>query len=202
LRTHIQQLKNTQFIFSGSNQKLMHEIFNTAKRPFFASCTSMSLGFIEFEVYAQFIKGLFEKHKRKISEEAISYVLDFTKQHTFYTQYLCNYLFALTKKSIKLTDVQFSIKEIFLQNESIYYQYKNLLTEAQWKLLRAIAKEDRLTNPHSRGFIEKYKLGTSSMVTRGMEALLAKEMIYQNAGVEKAYYEVYDKFLMRWLQYK
>ncbi len=43
LRTYIQQLQNTSFIFCGSNQKMMHEIFNSAKRPFFASCTNMSL---------------------------------------------------------------------------------------------------------------------------------------------------------------
>ncbi|MEY3198778.1 MAG: hypothetical protein RJA13_736, partial [Bacteroidota bacterium] len=30
--------------------------------------------------------------------------------------------------------------------------------------------------------------------------LLNKEMIFYNSSVEKPYYEVYDKFLMRWLQ--
>jgi len=34
LRTHIQSSQNTVFIFCGSNQKLMHEMFNSAKRPF------------------------------------------------------------------------------------------------------------------------------------------------------------------------
>ncbi len=202
LRSHIQQLKNTQFIFCGSNQKMMHEIFNNAKRPFFASCTHMHLDFIDYKLYEKFIVSQFEKHKRKITEEAVAFVLDWTKQHTFYTQYLCNYLFALPLKKIELETVQKSILEIFEQNESVYYQYKNLLTDAQWKLLQAIAREERLYNPHAKKVIEKYKLGTSSMVTRGMDALLAKEMIYYNAGVDKPYYEVYDKFLMRWLQRK
>jgi hypothetical protein len=40
------------------------------------------------------------------------------------------------------------------------------------------------------------------MVTRGIEALLAKEMIFHNTTAEKPHYEVYDKFLMRWLQHK
>lgn len=202
LRTHIQQLKNTQFIFCGSNQKMMFEIFNNAKRPFFASCTHMHLDFIDYAVYKDFIVTVFAAHKKRITDEAVKFILDWTKRHTFYTQYLCNYLFALPQKKLTIEDVQQAIIDIFKQHESIYYQYKSLLTDAQWKLLQAIAREDHMYNPHSKRTIEKYKLGTSSMVTRGMESLLAKEMIYYNAGVEKPYYELYDKFLMRWLQHR
>ncbi len=202
LRSQIQQLNNTLFVFCGSNQKMMHEIFNSAKRPFFASCTSMHLDFIDGKLYHDFIVTLFKRNKKFITENAVSFVLDWTRKHTFYTQYLCNYLFAIYPVKIDLEDVHKAIIEIFEQHENIYYQYKNLLTAAQWNLLQAIAKEDKLYNPHSKKVIQKYKLGTSSMVTRGMDALLAKELIYYNAGIANPYYEVYDKFLMRWLQYK
>ncbi len=33
-----------------------------------------------------------------------------------------------------------------------------------------------------------------------MESLLNKEIIFRNNDVENPYYEVYDKFLMRWMQ--
>lgn len=201
LRTHIQQLKNTNFIFCGSNQKMMHEIFNNAKRPFFASCSNIYLNFITSKEYEIFISEMFKRNKKSISTDSVSFILDWTKQHTFYTQYFCNFLFALNIKKIELEDVQKTAIEILNQNESVYYQYRNLLTDAQWNLLRAVAKENKLFKAHSKLFISTYKLGTSSMVTRGLESLLEKEMIYYNAGVEQPYYEVYDKFLMRWLQY-
>ena len=51
-------------------------------------------------------------------------------------------------------------------------------------------------------FVGKYFLGTPALVKRGLDALLEKEMIFYQSAVEKPYYEVYDKFLMRWLQYK
>jgi hypothetical protein len=40
------------------------------------------------------------------------------------------------------------------------------------------------------------------MVSRGLEALLEKEMVFYNTAVEQPYYETYDKFLMRWMQHK
>lgn len=85
-------------------------------------------------------------------------------------------------------------------NESNFYQYKNLLTQSQWNLLRAIAKEERIYQPQSKAFIQKHGLGTPALVKRSLDALLAKEMIYYQSGVEQPFYEVYDKFLMRWLK--
>ncbi len=200
LRTHIQLLKNTHFIFCGSDQKMMHEIFNSAKRPFFASCTNMHIDFIGTKEYTAFIANMFAQHKRKVSPNAITFILEWTTRHTFYTQYFCNFLFSANLKRIEQIDAQNMAIELLKQNEGTFYQYRNLLTAGQWHLLEAIAKEDKLYKAHSKQFIGKYGLGTSSMVTRGINALLEKEMIYYHAGVAKPYYEVYDKFLMRWLQ--
>ncbi len=41
LRATMQQVRNIKFIYGGSNQHLMHELFQSAKRPFFASCSPM-----------------------------------------------------------------------------------------------------------------------------------------------------------------
>ncbi len=202
LRTHIQTLKNTHFIFCGSNQKMMHEIFNSAKRPFFASCSNLHLGFIDTKLYADFIQRIFTEYKLKITPESIDFILNFTNCHTFYTQYLCHYLFASNIKLIELKDVQNCAIEILKLSETTYFQYRNLITTAQWQLLQAIAKENKLHQAHSKVFINKYKLGTSSMVTRGIDSLLEKELIYYNSLVEHPYYEVYDKFMMRWMQHK
>ena len=200
LRTYIQPLKNTSFVFCGSNQRMMNEIFNSAKRPFYASCSNLHLDFISTAEYARFIETQFSRHKRKISPESIDFILDFTHKHTYYTQTLCNQLFGAGIKKIAVENVHTACSEILAQNENTFYQYRNLLTTAQWDLLMAIAKEEKVKKPHSIEFIKKYQLGTSSLITRGIESLLAKEMIYYDTGIKEPYYAVYDKFLMRWLQ--
>ncbi|HBG70941.1 MAG: hypothetical protein A2W93_03435 [Bacteroidetes bacterium GWF2_43_63] len=200
LRTHIQRLKNTFFVFSGSNQKMMHEIFNNAKRPFYASCSNVNLGFIDESRYAAFIREKFAEHKRSISDECIRFILEFTHLHTFYTQYFCNHLFACGIKRITKDDGYAAAIEILKLNESTHFQYRSLLTKAQWQLLTALAKEERLQKAHSASFLKKYLLGTSAHVTRGMAALIEKDLVYHNTSIEQPYYTIYDKFLMRWLQ--
>lgn len=200
LRTYMQQLKNCRFIFCGSNHRIMGEMFNNSKRPFYGSCSNVSLDFIEETEYSRFIQSQFAAYKRKISTDAIDFILQFTNTHTYYTQALCNHVFASGIKSVSLEDVRNACSDLLMQNENVFYQYRNLLTSAQWKLLTAIAKEGKLLKPHATEFIRKHHLGSSSLVKRSLEALLAKEMVYYNSGIKEPYYAVYDKFLMRWLQ--
>lgn len=200
LRSQIQTLKNINFIFCGSNQKIMHEIFSNPRRPFFASCSNLHLDFINQSEYADFIKKRFHQNRQKINDTGINYILDFTQLHTFYTQYFCNYLFAKNFNSFELPEIMNVADEILTINEPTYFQYRNLITESQWNLLTAIAKEDTVYQPHSQEFIRKYSLGTSSLISRSIQSLLKKELIYFTTATEKPYYKVYDKFLMRWLQ--
>jgi len=202
LRTHIQQLKNTSFIFCGSNQTMMHEIFNSAKRPFFASCSYLNLACIEQKEYSKFISKLFKRHKKTIENEAVEFICEWTLLHTFYTQNLCKEIFAKSAKEVLVEHVKETAAEVLKLQEGKFYQYRNLLTTSQWKILTAIAKEQHLTQPNAKRFLIKYSLGTPSAVSRAIESLLKKEMILHNAGVEVPYYEVYDKYLMRWLQSK
>lgn len=200
LRAQMQHLKNTTFIFCGSNQKMMQQLFNSAKRPFYASCTSLTLDKIDEVSYRKFIKHHFTAHKRTIDDECIDFILEWSCRHTFYSQYICNTLFARNKKHTQLQDAYDTAVEILLLHESTFYQYRNLLTTAQWNLLRAIAKEVKVYQPQSKQFIQKHALGTPALVKRGIDALLEKDLIFYDSCSDEPYYEVYDKFLLRWLK--
>ncbi len=200
LRTYIQQLKNTSFIFCGSNQKMMHELFNSAKRPFFASCTNLKLDYISQADYKKFIIQKLKEHKRTITEECLDFICTWTKLHTFYTQYFCSTLFATHVTNLTLKEAHQTALLLLKLNENTFFQYKNMLTPAQWNLLKAIAVEENVFQPQAKNFISKHQLGTPALVKRGIDALMNKEIIFYNASVEKPYYEVYDKYLMRWLQ--
>lgn len=199
LRTQIQPLKNVRFIFSGSSPHLLSEIFHHAKRPFFSSTQSLELNEISEEEYRPFIASKFKEHKRKINAEAIEYILDFTRRHTYYTQALCNRLFASGETDIKEEHVRTEAHELLVQNEPVFFQYRNMLTPNQWAMLRAIAREGKMIKPNSKEIVNRYRLGPSSVIQRSMEALLSKEMIYSKETHEGKYYCVYDCFLARWL---
>lgn len=202
LRTHIQQLKNTSFIFCGSDQTKMHEIFNNAKRPFFASCSYIHLSSINEDKYSSFISKMFKKYNKTITTEAITFICDWTMLHTFYTQKYCKAIFATSNKTITIEDVKQVAAKLLQSQEGKFYQYRSLLTAKQWQLLKAVAKEQKLVQYNAQEFIKKYNIGNASAIKKGLESLQKKEMILHNTGVEIPYYEVYDKFLMRWLQAK
>ncbi|MCF6223201.1 MAG: ATP-binding protein [Flavobacteriaceae bacterium] len=202
LRTHIQALKNTSFIFCGSDQTKMHQIFNDAKRPFFASCSYMHLNTIEEKKYSKFITKMFRKYDKNIAPDAVKFICDWTMLHTFYTQKFSKEIFVGSEQNISLKNIKIIAAKLLQTQEGKFYQYRSLLTAQQWQLLKAVAKEGRLTQPNSQNFISKYKVGNASAVRKGLDSLQKKEMILHNIGVEKPYYEVYDKFLMHWLQSK
>lgn len=202
LRTVIQSLKNINFIFCGSNQKMMQEIFNNIKRPFYASTKNVNLQRIDRKEYSKFIKGHFNKNKIEIDNQAVDLILDLTDCHTYYTQRLCHEVFETREQKIETETVWDTMHKVLTDNENIYFQYRNLITANQWKLLKAISVEERVYQPFKKEFMNSHKLGTPAIVKRSLEALVEKEMVYYWAGLEKPYYEVYDKFLMRWMQYK
>jgi hypothetical protein len=199
LRTAIQPLKHINFIFCGSNQHLMHQIFNSGKRPFYASTKNINLQKIDPALYGAFIKKHFENNKRKISQESVDLILDLTRGHTYYTQFLCHELFAGGAKIINKQNILLALGVILIDNQGTFFQYRNLLTAAQWNLLKAIAKEGKVSQPYSQNFIYNHRLGNAGAVKRSIESLQEKEMIYHNITDPISYYEIHDKFLMHWL---
>ena len=181
---------------------MLSEIFSHAKRPFFASTQPLQIDVIDRKIYLEFIKEKFKIHKRKISNEALTFIVDWTRLHTFYTQVLCNRIFASGLKDISVDDVKIECDGLLREQEGIFFQYRNLLTNLQWNLLEAIASEDKVYKPLSRNFIGKYNIGTQANVQRAIEALMQKEMIYREVADGKRFYRVYDSFLARWLERK
>lgn len=203
LRTIVQQLNNVNFIFSGSIKHLLIEMFNSAKRPFFSSTTPMYLDKINEEEYRKFIVRLFEERKKKIKDDAVSFILKWTKRHTYYTQALCNKVYQISSKKVDLETVFQACDRILEEQEVVFYQYRKLLTSGQWNLLVAMAKEDVVFQPTGATFVGKYNLGNPTSVRRSLKALVDKEMVIHEIDKNgNNYYEVYNCFLSRWLARK
>ncbi len=200
LRTVIQNLRNITFIFLGSDSKLMVEIFNSAKRPFYGSTGFITLNRIPKEEYSAFIMDTFHKIGVSMDENVPEMILELTCGHTYYTQRLCHEICANQLPFIREKDVRDTLYGLIQQNEAVYFQYRNLLTKSQWKTLKAVASEEVVYQPYSQNFIKDYDLGSTSTLKRNLEALVDKAIIYHNLSVDEPYYEVEDKFLMRWLQ--
>lgn len=198
LRTYIQQLKHVNFIFSGSQKHTLMEMFLSAKRPFYASTQFINLEPIQADKYKLFIRQNFENGKRNISTDSIDYLMDWTKGYTFYTQSVCNRLY--NYKKIDVDIVKKECLQLLNENESVYFQYRKLITSKQWNFMVALAKEESVSQIYTKEFSKKYDLGAASTIKRMLEALLDKEMILESVSKIGSSFCIYDVFLMRWLQ--
>jgi hypothetical protein len=202
LRTLIQKMHHVQFIFSGSDQRIISELFFNQKRPFYNSTANIVLDKIEKEEYIYFVDYHFNKNKKNINREALDFIFEWTQTHTYYVQYVCKNCFDFPKKNVSIEDVQIVCKDILSQNESIYQQYRKLLTSNQWKLLIAIAKEEMLVKPTSSDFLKKHLFGSASSVKLALNSLLDKRLIISTISQDEEIYLIDDVFFMRYLQYK
>lgn len=199
LRTYMQSLKNIRFIFCGSKKTMMIELFSSAKRPFYASTQYLSLEPIDKDVYADFIEKSFQKGNISIDNEAIEFILSWSNRHTFYTQSLCNMIYAIENKHVTIAVVKEACLDLLKRNEAVFFQYRQLLTTSQWNFLIAIAKEGEVRQLTAKRFINEYNIGTPSDATRLSKSLLEKELLLETTTKEETVYQVYDVFLSRWL---
>ncbi|MDD2632286.1 MAG: ATP-binding protein [Bacteroidales bacterium] len=187
LRTHIQNLSNVKFIFSGSLG---------AKRPFYQGAEVIVLDKIDREVYKQFIITTFENQKKSITPEAADYLLDFSDVYTYYTQLICNQCFSQTDKLLTV-DMAQQIAANYLESRKFDYEnIINLMTENQRKLTIALAKEGAVLKPNAMEFLSKHKLSGASSVNQALKVLLEKQIFFQSTEGIK----VYDVFFRRYLE--
>lgn len=178
----------------------MADIFTNAKKPFYSSTTFVTLDKIAEESYRAFIKSLFVKNGKAITDDAIAYILTWTRRHTYYTQSLCHTVFADGMTNVKTDDVKAACLEILQQNELLYLQYRQMLTSAQWNYLIAIAKEGEVMQVTAKAFLTNYKIGTPSVSKRLVKSLCDKELLTDDVTKSGTYYSVYDVFMSRWLE--
>lgn len=196
LRSKIQFLNNVNFIYSGSNRRIISSMFQDYNRPFYQSGSTLYLDKIPEDAYAAFVNKLMEKTNRKITEELIIKGLRWTESYTWFTQNYFNRLWGTGVKTITENLMKEVEQEIFTEKERDFIEWRNLLPENQMELLTAIAKENSVQKPTARDFLTAYKLGSSSTVNSALKVLQQKEIIYY----EQNTWQLYDVYMKRFLQ--
>ena len=200
LRTYIQQLHHVKFIFCGSKKHLMADMFTNAKKPFYESSRAIYIDRIDSDKYKDFITGLFKKASKSIDEDAVDFILKWTKRHTYYTQFVCNQVFAESSQKITLENVKSVASRIIRFETTNFIERRNLITEKQWKYLVAVAKEGEVRKPTAADFLMKYQIGNAASAKKILEALVEKELLLEQSDLSGKSYSVYNVFMSRWME--
>lgn len=189
---HIQNCHNANFVFSGSKRRMMALMFTSQSRPFYHSASIMGLEAIREDVYLEFANRHLAKNGKGISAEAFHSLYHRFDGITWYIQYVLNMLYSSICDQTLLTeeDVKAAVGMILSQHRFAYQALIYQLTAKQKQVLVAIAKEGKPSSLMSQAFLQKYRLGAST-VQGAVKTLLEKDFITQDEGCS----QLCDKFL-------
>ena len=195
IRSYIQFLPNVYFVFSGSQQHMMQEMFLSANRPFFQSSLVLSLPCIEEPVYREFANRLLSSQHRLINESTFSYIYQQSDSVTWYVQAILHGIYEHGSYGITKSLVDEVIQELIEEQAMAYQNYCAWLTENQQMLLLAIASESLVSSPLSQQFISTHHLPATSSVKTALKALVDKQLVSKTPTG----YLVSDRFFAKWL---
>ena len=196
LRSHIQHLSSVHFIFSGSQRHVLENMFASANRPFYQSTQIMNLYEIQEQSYYEFAKKKLEAHHQQLPTDVFGYLYQTLAGHTWYVQMLLNRLYESREPSISMAVINKVLTGIIDENEATFQTFMRLVTPAQEKLLRAIAREGSVQQALGQTFISQHGLGATSTVRSAIKTLVEKELVLDIQGA----YQVYDRFFSLWLK--
>lgn len=196
LRSYIQFLPNVYFIFSGSHQHMMEEMFLSANRPFFQSSMVMSLGSIDIEEYRRFANRMLEGQNRTIGQETFQRIYDFSGGITWYVQAILHGIYEHPDRIVDNTLVDDVVKELVEEQSATFQNYCAWLTDNQYALLKAIAYEKSVKSPLAQHFIHSHRLPATSSIKTALRTLEDKMLVSRSANDG---YSVSDKLFALWL---
>lgn len=195
LRSHIQFLPNVYFIFAGSSQHMMSEMFLSAQRPFYQSSQMVNLFPIDVHEYCEFANRWLSKEGIGMEDADFIYLYDMLDGQTWYIQNILNRLYA-NGDLIDKTTIARTVDDVVNEQEESFITYCKSLTDNQLDLLIAIAKEDGVVSALSQEFLLKYSLPAASSVSLALKALQKKDFVHEFNGR----IVVYDRFFGMWLK--
>lgn len=198
LRSYIQFLPNVYFIFSGSHQHMMEEMFLSANRPFFQSSMVMSLNSIDFDEYCRFANKMLERQGRSISRDVFKKIYDFAGGITWYIQAVLHGIYEHPDHIIDQTLVDVVVKELIAEQSDTFQSYSAWLTDNQLCLLKAIARDKSVKSPLAQSFIQSHHLPATSSIKTALRSLEDKMLV---SRTPKEGYQISDKLFAIWLQH-
>ena len=196
LRSFIQFVPNVYFIFAGSKQHMMSDMFLSPERPLYQGAQIINIKEIDEQIYYGFSNALFQKRGQQLLQDVFHYLYDKVDGQTWYVQATLNRVYSNQTEDISNEDIDIAIQELIDEQEVAFENYYSSLTTNQAALLLAIAKERRVQSPMAQTFIRKYRLPALSSIKTALQNLSDSQFIYNYQGG----YIVYDRFFGMWLR--
>lgn len=193
LREKLQASRYISCFFVGSRRRVLEDMFNNKRRPFYKMTMLLNFGKIPREDVATYISDMFRKTKKECPLAVSQRIYDEVEGHTHYVQKLAHIVWNKTTKTTKESLVMESLDEL-LESEAGYFQA--VWTNLGWtekRVLMAISLEST-SQPYASDFLSRHNLSIGSM-QNGLKQLILSDIVERTSS---NVYQPVDPILKKW----
>ena len=193
LRSVMQNQRHINYIFMGSSESMIREIFEKKSSSFYRFGTLMTLGKIGKDKFTLFLKEKFADITDK-SKELSQEILGITDSHPYYTQQLASTVWELLVRfGFSSGIVETAANEIVQSHDNDYERLWNNFNRTDMMVLNGMSAS--YVSPLSDEFSRLFGTGASSTVFSTLQRLTHKGIILKEGSV----YNIDDPFFKRWI---
>jgi len=195
VRATIQLHKNVNYIFMGSVELNMMDIFEKKSSAFYhfgALFTLNKIPYSDFKLFLEAGFSLLSEHKSEISEQ----ILAFSQCHPYYTQQFAFHVWMKLEREIyNENTIAQTIEETVRLHDNDFERLWNNLNNTDKKILIGLIVNGK--SPLKEQFTTQNNIKATSTVFSGLKRLLRSGIINKTTG-----YEFDDPFFKLWLTKK
>ncbi len=194
MRSKFQLHNNVTYLFAGSQQSVIENIFVNKTGPFYRFGQLIRIRNIEKDIFKKYIKTKFDKVQVEYTDKAINYILEITQGHPYYTQLICReiYFYSLTNKvSVNKYIVDIAINEA-LNIEELYLS-------KIWEEISKNSSQVQLLQNITENITKVYNQNrkNSINISRTLNQLIKKGLITKKS---KGNYKITDPLFVEYLK--
>lgn len=199
MRSKIQFLSSTPFVFLGSARNRMLDIFMSPDSPFYKSATLFDVDEIPDDDFYRFISERFATGRRKLPRPLFDSILAFVSRTSGDVQEYCDAIWQVTVPGARIAecDLEAALQRIFARESAAFSTFCHPLTDIQFRVLKALARLGG-THPLSGEFLGEAAVSNTATVRRSLTALCAARLVYVVANE----YKFASPFFREWIRRK
>lgn len=196
MRSVFQNQKNISYVFLGSKQSLMQNIFSSINSPFYEYALKMDIKPIERGELFEFIEKKFAEQKLNINKKTINEILNYSNCHPHFTQYFASVVFDEIRNGSNENNEDFKIRWMgkIIDSQSVIFQnIYDQLNSNQRKVLLTLSHSTK--EIFSNSTRKEYNLPTSSTLSTNIKSLIEKDLIYKDGNLYKLSNPIFNNWL-------
>lgn len=199
MRAKFQRHQSVTYLFAGSQESLMTELFQFKQHAFYRFGRLFEIGNIARKDFAPYISSAFAREEIKIDSGYMDIILDITAGHPYYTQLLCQMMYIgclkRQKRNIDKTDI--------IVAEDNVVEHEQALFDEVWKEIGEKKYSRHIISLIAQGLSPySYKSTSKENIARILADLARYGYISKTGSGKGIKYNLKDPFFKKYILLK